>query len=340
MIVIEFAPAQSASFTEKTLLTIKLARPRTWVFAIISFLTSYFSGTSYQIVEALLGISIFAILTGATNMINAYTDMEEDYVNNPFRLIWIQQLGLRNLITEILLAYSLVIGLSLLLGSLFTLITSIAILDSIFYSLPPLRFKKHPIVALIAFSGAVSLPFLAGLSLADGTLKLFNPLFLLFSTFMLTYGTVKNIPDYAGDKLAGLKTSTTIFKNYQKAIISSTLALMIPYVVLSFLLVTSALPISYVINFSFLAFPFYWGYTNLQTTKREIKEKIHTYGFLYAVSFLLLNMILTYPSLMSIVITIYVHTTLYLIDKYEIDSRKELPLPTQYQDIGVQQYAS
>ena len=87
LVVIEFATRQSPSLAESALLMTKLSRPRTWMFAIISYMFAYLSGVAYDVTELMIGIGIFALLTGATNMINAYTDMEEDRVNNPIRIV-------------------------------------------------------------------------------------------------------------------------------------------------------------------------------------------------------------------------------------------------------------
>jgi 4-hydroxybenzoate polyprenyltransferase len=305
------------------------------MFAIISFVFAYTSGPRYNTLEFLLGIGIFALLTGATNMINSYTDIEEDRVNNPIRIVYIEQLGLQNLAISIVAVYLTVIGLSFLLGFNFALIVTLAVFDSIFYSLPPLRFKQHPVTALLAFSGAVSLPFLAGIAVGSDIVDVTNPFFLLFSLFMFAYGTVKNIPDYIGDKIAGLKTTSTAFESYRKAVLVSTSILLTPYALLCYLVFTGSLDILYLLNLPLMTFPLYWCYSNLRTSEREKSEKIHTYGFIYAISFLLFNLIVTYSTVFSITFTISIFTLIYLISKYEIDSRKETPISSPYLEFGV-----
>jgi 4-hydroxybenzoate polyprenyltransferase len=300
------------------------------MFAIISYLFAYLNGITHNTNELLLGIGIFALLTGATNMINAYTDIEEDRVNNPIRIVWIRQLGLQNLLISTIATYLTVFCFSFLLGFNFAFVITIAIFDSIFYSLPPLRFKQHPVTALLAFSGAVSFPFLAGIVVAYDMIDITNPFFLLFSLFMFAYGTVKNIPDYIGDKIAGLKTTTTAFESYRMAVLVSTTILLTPYALLGHLVLSGTIATLYLLNLPLMIFPLYWGYSNLRTTKREISEKIHTYGFIYAISFLLFNLILTHPTVYSMTIAICVYSIIYFINKYEIDSRKEVPRSSPY----------
>jgi 4-hydroxybenzoate polyprenyltransferase len=330
LVLVEFVQNQSTSLIEKVLLIIKLARPRTWMFSVISYLFAYLSGAANNTNELLLGIGIFALLTGATNMINTYTDREEDRVNNPIRIVWTKQLGLQNLLISTVAIYLTVFCLSFLLGLNFVFVVTIAVFDSIFYSLQPLRFKQHPVTALLAFSGAVAFPFLAGIVVAYNIIDLTNPFFVLFSVFMFAYGTVKNIPDYLGDKIAGLKTTTTAFESYRMAIRVSTAILLTPYALLGYMVLSESIAMFYLLNLPLMIFPLFWGYSNLRTTKREISEKIHTYGFIYAISFLLFNLVLTYPTIHSIVVSVCVYSIIYLINKYEIDSRKKVPLSSTY----------
>jgi len=313
------------SIAGKLILILKIARPRTWMFANISYLFAGLQGNRVVLWQLGLGIVIFSLLTGATNMINAYTDIEEDRINNFFRVKWLTQIGSYNLIKATVIAYLSVIVLSLILGPSFTLIVVLAVLDSIFYSLPPLRFKKHPIISLLSFSGAVGFPFLAGLAIIN-KIDLYNPVFILLTLFMMTYGTVKNIPDFIGDKLVGLKTSATIFKNQKSAIIASTVLLTIPYLSLIVFIGLNILDKIYAFSIPLIVFPFCWAYVNLKTEKREMSERLHTYGFMYAIFFLLYTFLLTYPSITSLTITVIIPLTLFLITKFSIDSRKELPI--------------
>lgn len=253
-------------------------------------------------------------------MINAYTDIEEDLINNPIRVEWINQIGKENLVNAIIITYSLVIALSLPFEPLFTLIVITSVFDSIFYSLPPLRFKRHPLTSLISFSGAVGLPFLAGLA-AINKFDLTNPQFILFTSFMLTYGTVKNIPDIQGDLSAGLRTTATIFGDFKKSVKMNTILLMLPYVTLLYFIITGRLDRIYFLDFIFLGFPIYWAYMNLETYTRAVKEKLHTQGFMYAVSFLLFNLILSYPPLISLTVSSLILFSIFLVNKFGIDSR-------------------
>ena len=295
----------------------------------MSFLFAYQGSGPLIFWQILTGVVMFALLTGATNMINAYTDIEEDRVNNPIRVDWIRHLGLRNLRLSIIITYFLVLVLTLPFNLIVKLVVTIAVLDSIFYSLPPIRLKKHPLTALLSFSGAVGLPFLAGLAVTD-SLTFGNPLFILFTYFMFTYGTVKNIPDYAGDQLAGLRTTATIFKNYERALRASTLLLLSPYLLITLFVFMSIIDVSYLLNIPFMAFPIYWAYKNGRAQCRDEVEQLYTYGFAYAVSFFLFNLLLSYPATTSVLIAISICLMISLITKLNIDSRAYFPMKSKY----------
>src|SRR5207249_8831829 len=98
--------------------------------------------------------------------------------------------------------------------------------------------------SLISFSGAVGLAFLAGTSVT-GHVNVLNPVLWLVTYFMFTYGTVKNLPDYSGDKKAGTKTTATVFGNIARAVKFTTIILISPYVSLVGLTITRFLPAIY-----------------------------------------------------------------------------------------------
>ncbi len=209
----------------------RLSGPRTWVFPSFSFILGYAVGGGGELAQIGIGIAVASLVTAATNIINAYADRKEDATNQPQRLFWLGQIGSRQITASLLLLYSISTALALYLGPFFTLVLGLGIFNSIFYSLPPLRFKAKPIASLLSFSGALGLPFLGGLSVR-GSLDLLNPMLWLLTWFMFTYGTVKNLPDYFGDMKAGIRTSATIFKNVKKAVLFSGTLLSTPYIVL------------------------------------------------------------------------------------------------------------
>ena len=300
----------------------RLSRPRTWVFPSTGFLLGYTLTGWGPLTQIGIGLAVACLITAATNIVNAYADRNEDAVNQPSRVFWLDRIGRRGAVASSILLYGTAIALAVQLGTLFLLVLSLGVFNSLFYSLRPLRFKARPLPSLLSFSGAVGLAFLSGLA-ARGTLDPFSPLLLLTAYFMLTYGTVKNLPDYQGDKKAGTRTSATVFQNIKHAILFSGALLYTPYILLTTLVAAKLLKPIYLLDLGFavlltLIFSQMWKAKNPQDL-----ERVHTFGFFYAISFLLFTLVLTNPSLESVTAISAAFLWTMLVSKVNVDSRVE-----------------
>ena len=300
----------------------RLSRPRTWVFPSISFLLGYSLSGWGPLSQVGLGLAVACLVTAATNLVNAYADRREDAVNQPSRVFWIERIGPKGALSSSTILYGSALALSIYLGPFFILVLCLGIFNSIFYSMPPLRFKARPFPSLISFSGAVGLAFLSGLAV-HGSLDVFNPLLWLATYFMLTYGTVKNLPDYSGDKKAGTRTSATIFQNIKSAARFSGVLLFTPYILLVTMVAAARLPSLYLLDLGLalilaLILVMMW-----KAKSSEDFEKTHTFGFFYAISFLLFTLVLTSPTLESIAVMIAAYVWTLLVSKVNVDSRVE-----------------
>src|SRR6266487_5807785 len=208
-------------------IVLRLSRPRTWTFAASSFILGYTLAGGTSLFHIGLGLAVAGLLTAATNVVNAFADRREDAVNQPSRVFWVEQIGTHGTLLSIIVVYTLAFAASLFLGPLFMLVLAAGGSNSIFYSIRPLRFKARPTLSLVSFSGAVGLAFLSGMSIV-GSINLLNPVLLLVTYFMLTYGTVKNLPDYSGDKKAGTRTTATVFRSMGSAVRFSGILLFTP----------------------------------------------------------------------------------------------------------------
>ncbi len=300
----------------------RLSRPRTWVFPSISFLLGYSLAGWGPLSQVGLGLAVASLVTAATNIVNAYADRREDAVNQPSRVFWVDRIGPGGALASSIILYGSAIALSIYLGPLFILVLGLGIFNSLFYSLPPLRFKAKPFPSLISFSGAVGLAFLSGLAV-HGSLDLYNPLFWLATYFMLTYGTVKNLPDYSGDKKAGTRTSATIFQNIKDAILFSGVLLFTPYILLVSLVTMGLLAPIYLLDLGFAAILTVIFTRMWKAKSSEDLERAHTSGFFYAISFLLFTLVLTNPTVESIVVLLGAYLWTLLVSKVNIDSRIE-----------------
>ncbi len=292
------------------------------MFPAVSFILGYTIAGGGELPQIGLGLAIACLLTAATNVLNAYADRKEDVVNQPHRLFWLDQIGSRETIASVIMFYGIAVSLSIYLGFLFMLVLSIGILNSIFYSAPPIRFKARPFASLLSFSGALGLPFLAGLSVR-GSLDLLNPMLWLLVCFMFAYGTVKNLPDYLGDKKAGIRTSATIFKDVKSAVLFSSLLLFTPYFLLVILIGLGLLGPVFLADLALAPGLAFIASKMWKAKGPKELEKTHTLGFFYAISFLLLTLVVASPTIQSLVILLAVYLWTLTVAKVQVHSRVE-----------------
>jgi 4-hydroxybenzoate polyprenyltransferase len=300
----------------------RLSRPRTWIFPASAFTLGYTIAGGSQLWQLILGLAVAGLVTAATNIVNAFADRHEDSVNQPSRVFWIDQIGSSGALASSILLYGAAVAVSVYLGPLFMLVLALGIFNSVFYSAKPLRFKSKPFLSLVSFSGAVGLAFLSGVSVL-GSVNLLNPVFLLVTYFMLTYGTVKNLPDYAGDKKAGTHTSATIFSTVNRAARFSGIVLFTPYVLLIWLVASNALSQIYLMDLGLAGILLLIVQMMFKAKTSQVLEKAHTFGFFYAISFLLFTIVLASPTLSSIIIILSAYVWILLVSKINIDSRVE-----------------
>ncbi|HZD12970.1 MAG TPA: UbiA family prenyltransferase, partial [Candidatus Binatus sp.] len=164
--------------------------------------------------------------------------------------------------------------------------------------------------------------FLAGTSVT-GQLNLMNPMLWLVTYFMFTYGTVKNLPDYSGDKKAGTKTTATVFGDIHRAVRFTTIILVSPYILLLGLTITGMLPAIYYVELILLPILSFIVYNMWTSRSSEGLERMHTFGFFYAISFLLFTLVLSSPSLMSLTVVVSTFLWTLLVSRIHMDSRIE-----------------
>ena len=300
----------------------RLAGPRTWVFASASFILGYALSGGLSLFSVVIGVAIASLVTAATNIVNAYADRKEDAVNQPARAFWLDQVGDKGVRATSIFLYCVSIVLSVFLSPLFVLILFLGVLNSVFYSVRPFRFKSHPLSALISFSCALALPFLGGLSV-NGTPDLFNPMLWLVTYFMFCYGTVKNLPDYVGDKKAGVRTSATIFNKVSNAVLFTGILLFTPHVLLLGLVGFGLLQPIYLADFSLLPL---LGIVFLKMHRARNSEQLehaHTFGYFYAITFVLATLVLSTLTVAALVIVAVAYSWAFLVSRSSLHSRVE-----------------
>ena len=145
----------------------------------------------------------------------------------------------------------------------------------------------------------------------------------LLTWFMFTYGTVKNLPDYFGDLKAGVRTSATIFKNVRKAVLFSATLLSTPFIFLVGLVAIGFLGPIYIVDLALVPLLIFILSEMLRAKDSAGLEKAHTLGFFYAISFLLFTLVLTSPTLQSLVMVLVAYFWALVVAKISVHSRVE-----------------
>lgn len=308
----------TATWLSRIVALLKLSRPRTWSFAVSMFVGAYLSTGVYTLDKILVGAAIVALVTALTNLFNAYTDQEEDSVNLPNRQPMLEAIAFRRLKLWITAGYIIAVCVAAYLGPLFTLVVVIAVVDSILYSWG-LRLKAHPVFSLVAFSGAVVLPFVAGWVTSRSIVEI-SPLVIVLGYFFFAYGNIKNLPDIPGDRQAGLRTLFTIY-TFDKSVKVVSAVLLSPYVLLCGFIMASLLGIKYVTCFLFMPVVTYIIYRAVTARTREEKEATHALGYFYQLTFFLVALILYEPSPIMIGAAVMLLAISATADYYKVDSR-------------------
>jgi 4-hydroxybenzoate polyprenyltransferase len=188
------------------------------------------------------------------------------------------------------------------------------------YSLEPLRLKARQILSMVSFSGAVLLPGVASWTLTHD-LKTTPMVLILLGYMFFTYCTMKNLPDYDGDKLAGLRTSATIFNTKQLASKVAAVTLITPFFLLTGLIHFGLISNKYAILYLLVPIVLYLGHLAVNGDSYQELEKLHTFGLIYVVLFLVITLLIISSTVMT---AGFVATTLMLqaaILRNKLDSR-------------------
>jgi 4-hydroxybenzoate polyprenyltransferase len=130
---------------------------------------------------------------------------------------------------------------ALILGAQFSVIMALALVGLHQYSAPPIRSKGRPLLGLWVFAQAVVFPFLFGWTTEPGDMlsTLFRgfaanlaggapppgafqsyrylAMWFFLTLWFMAKGAFKNVPDYEGDRAAGVNTSATVWADRRTA---------------------------------------------------------------------------------------------------------------------------
>ena len=334
------------SLGERIRAFVTLGRPRTCVPGLLAYaLGLSYTGASLSWRAALGALLSFAIGFLA-NLHNTATDLSEDSHNLPGRVFLVSRLGYRALLRFCTALGAVMLAGALALGTHFAFFMALAVVGLHQYSAPPVRSKGRPLLGLWVFAQAVVFPFLFGWTTAPGTMlstllrSVIAPLFgdapapdaafrsyrYLAMWFFLTLwfmakGTVKNVPDFDGDKAAGVRTSATAFATQRTAALASAGATVFAYALLP-LLIALGLEAPRVAFATCWLAPAAYNSLRLVGAAREEANAVLKADMLVSTGFLATVLLLVAPNGSSVVFVLAGALTLLGSDLLGLDSRR------------------
>jgi 4-hydroxybenzoate polyprenyltransferase len=334
---------------ERLKILIMLGRPRTCAPGVLAYALGYsYTGAPFSHRMVLGALLAFGIGVSA-NLHNTSTDLDEDSRNLPGRVLLLAKLGQRPLLASTsLLAVSMMLG-AIALGTYFAVFMALALAGLHQYSAPPVRSKGRPILGLWVFAQAVVFPFLFGWTTAPGRmlqtllLAMFAPLtgaprpppieatqsfrylaMWAFLTFwFMAKGLFKNVPDFAGDRAAGVRTSATVCGSRRTAALVAAWATVVAYGLIG-VPVALGLEDPRVLLALVWIVPVGWNAVRLVRASDAAKaNKVLKADMLLSIGFIGTLLLLVAPRHESLVVAIVAAVVLFGSDLLGLDSRRQ-----------------
>ncbi|MFJ7203400.1 UbiA family prenyltransferase [Streptomyces sp. NPDC098789] len=237
----------TAGWGETVRITLMLGRPRTCVPGMLTFALGWTVAGGGVSGLLFAGLAISLVYGLLANTYNAYTDLAEDSRNLPGRVWQVLRIGHRRLLWISHAMSAVLIGASLFYSVAYVVPMTLALVGAHQYSFLPGRLKARPVTGLFAFSLAVFGPYLLGYFAAPtGVRRPTSDAWAILAFLIIWFvakGMVKNLPDYDGDRDAGLRTSATVFSDRLSAARAATVVTLIGYLSLTGFVLAGSLPL-------------------------------------------------------------------------------------------------
>jgi 4-hydroxybenzoate polyprenyltransferase len=251
----EFVPA---SFVERAQIVLMLGRPRTCVPNLLAYALGFSYTGADASLKTLAGAWLACCIGFAANLHNAAVELEEDSRNLPGRVWLVAKCGHRRIMLFWRLLIAAMMVTAIALGMYFAIFMALAIVGLHQYSAPPVRSKGRPLLGLWVFAQTVVFPFLFGWTTEPGQMLetliasigsgLFGGeappaaaahtsfrylgMWAFLTLWFMAKGAFKNVPDFEGDRAAGVRTSATEFGTQRRAALVAALATILAYLTL------------------------------------------------------------------------------------------------------------
>ncbi|MFE9785992.1 UbiA family prenyltransferase [Nocardia salmonicida] len=232
----------ATGFLERVGLFLSFARPRTCLPGMLAFYLACKLLSLPIDLNVLIGLFISFMYSAVANLFNAYSDVAEDNQNIPARLYLLGMYGRKRLLRSAYVVCVVMLAAAAVVGPEFVLLTVVCIAIAHQYSLPPFRVKARPMLSLGLFALDIAFPFLMAPAVTENGPAIAGnwPFFVMAGYLFLWFaakGLVKNLPDFEGDREAGLSTSATICGTRNRAGLAASVATALVYLGPLFLVV-------------------------------------------------------------------------------------------------------
>ena len=247
-----------ATLAERVRIVLMLGRPRTCVPNLLAYALGFSYTGAGGSLKTLAGALLSCCIGFAANLHNAAVELEEDSRNLPGRVWLIAQCGHRNVMWSWRVLIAAMLGTAIWLGLYFSVFMTLAIVGLHQYSAPPVRSKGRPVLGLWVFAQTVVFPFLFGWCTEPGRMlenliaALGGPswngaapsaadahqsfrylgMWFFLTLWFMAKGAFKNVPDFAGDRDAGVRTSATVCGTQRRAAVVASIATVTAYLTL------------------------------------------------------------------------------------------------------------
>lgn len=247
-----------AKFHERLRIIVMLGRPRTCVPNLLAYALGFSYTNAPASLRCLAGAVLACCIGFAANIHNAAVELEEDSRNLPGRVLLVAKFGYQRVMVFWALLVASMMATALALGLYFSIFMALALVGLHQYSAPPVRSKGRPLLGLWVFAQAIVFPFLFGwttepgqmletllMSIASGLTGRAGPapeaafqsfrylgMWFFLTLLFMAKGTFKNVPDFEGDRAAGVRTSATIFGTQRSAAVATASGTLFAYLML------------------------------------------------------------------------------------------------------------
>jgi 4-hydroxybenzoate polyprenyltransferase len=154
-------------------------------------------------------------------------------------------------------------------------------------------------------------------------------MWFFLTLWFMAKGTFKNVPDFAGDRAAGLRTSATVFGTRSRAALAATVATVSAYASLAGLVALGLEGTSILWSLVWLG-PVLWNCARLLRAPDGLTgNRILRADMIISSGFIATLLLLVAPTVTSIVVSVAGALILFVSDFLALDSRREVDVPEQ-----------